>query len=171
MPNHSPQRVLLFCLSGLGDTVMTSPAIAALAAQPERFRMTLLTMFRSVTDYLLEQCFADDIRFVDFLKGRKSEVFGKLWELRRERFDISVITYPHNRIEYNAVGRVIGARRRIGFRFQRQRHVNLPWLNNIVFDEQPQLHVVQENLRWAAELTGLSVDRLPDDMIFRASEQ
>ena len=169
MYSQKPRRVLVFCLSGLGDAIMASPALAAVADRPDRFRLTVLTMFPSVTEYLREQGLTEDVRFVDFLKGAKSEVFKKLWELRREHFDISVIAYPHNRVEYNAVGFVIGARERIGFRYQRQRHLNMPWLNHVVFDEDPALHVVQENLRWAARLTGEDADTLPDDMWFRNS--
>jgi ADP-heptose:LPS heptosyltransferase len=171
MHSQKPKRVLVFCLSGLGDAIMVSPALAALADRPERFRLTMLTMFPSVAEYLREQNFTDDVRLIDFLKGSKPEVFRRLWGLRRERFDISVVTYPHNRIEYNAVSRVIGARQRIGFRYQRQRHVNLSWLNHVVLDEDPTLHVVQENLRWAARLTGEGVDAIPDDMWFRNSPE
>jgi ADP-heptose:LPS heptosyltransferase len=165
------RRVLVFCLSGLGDAVMASPALDALASKPEQFRLSILTMFPSVTEYLREQNFTGDVRFIDFLKGRKPEVFARLWALRRERFDISVITYPHNRIQYNVVSRVIAARERIGFRYQRQRHVNLPGLNHVVFDEDPSLHVVQENLRWAGYLMGEDAATLADDMVFRSSSE
>ena len=37
----------MFRLSGLGDVVLASPAIAALATEPERFHLTLLTLFDS----------------------------------------------------------------------------------------------------------------------------
>jgi len=169
--SQKAKRVLVFCLSGLGDAIMASPAIATLADRPEQFHLTMLTMFPSVMEYLREQNFTNDVRFVDFLKGSKPEVFQKLWELRRERYEISVVTYPHNRIEYNAVSRAIGARLRIGFRYQRQRRVNLPWLNQVLFDENPTFHVVQENLRWAAYLTKEDVGSLPDDMWFRHSAE
>ncbi len=150
---------------------MASPAIAALALKREQFRLTLLTMFGSVTAYLREQGFTDDVRFVDFIKGRKTETFRELWRLREERFDVSVLAYPHNRIEYNSVSFLIGARERIGFRYQRQRHVNLPGLNHMVLDEDPKLHVVKENLRWAAHLTGENAEAIPDDMVFRHSPE
>jgi heptosyltransferase-2 len=149
----------------LGDAVMTSPAIAALAARPQQFRLTLLTMFGSVAAYMKEQQFTDDVRLIDFISGRKPEIFRQLWKLRQERFDVSVVSYPQNRLEYNGVNFVIGARERIGFRYQKQRRRNLPGLNHKVFDEDPRLHVVQENLRWAAYLTG--EEALPDDLLFR----
>lgn len=169
MGHVSLRRVIVFCMSGLGDAVMASPALTALAGRPEKFRLTLLTMFPMVTEYLREQGFTDDVRFVDFLEGRKGNSFKVLWQLRREHFDVSVTPYPQNRIQYNMVSRVIGARERVGFRYQRQRHFNLPILNHVVFDEDPKLHVVEENLRWASYLTGEDVRALPDEMCFRTS--
>ncbi|MDW8345259.1 MAG: glycosyltransferase family 9 protein [Verrucomicrobiae bacterium] len=164
------QRVLIFCLSGLGDTVMASPAIAALAAERDRFHLTLLTMFPSVQEYLREQNFTDDVRFVDFLHASKTTLWWQVVALRRERFDVSVLPYPHNRFEYNMVAALIGARMRIGFRYQKQRHRNFPWLNHKILDEDPKLHVVEENLRWAAELTGRPLECIPDQMHARISE-
>src|SRR5438309_1660454 len=96
MPD-SPKRVLIFCLSGLGDAIMASPALAALAEKREHFSLTLLTMFPMVREYVTEQSFTRDIRFVDFVKGSKRYVFRELWKLRHERFDISVVAYPQNR--------------------------------------------------------------------------
>ena len=169
MQTQPPKRVLIFCLSGLGDTVMTSPAIAALANRPTEFRLTLLTMFPSVAAYLQEQGFTDDVRFLDFINASKPAVFRQLWRLRRERFDVGIMSYPHNRLEYNGVNFVVGARQRIGFRYQKQRQVNLAGLNHVVLDEEPRLHVVQENLRWAAFLAGDEAAALPDDLVFRHS--
>jgi len=166
MTARQPKRVLIFCLSGLGDAIMASPAIAALAARPAEFQLTLLTMFQSVAAYLREQEFTDDVRLVDFLHAGKLAVFRLLWQLRQERFDVSIVSYPQNRIQYNGVNFVIGARERIGFRYTKQRDRNLPGLNHKVFDEEPALHVVQENLRWAAYLTGTDLSALPDDMLF-----
>jgi ADP-heptose:LPS heptosyltransferase len=165
--SRTPKKILVFCLSGLGDAIMASPALMALAERRDKFSLTLLTMFPMVREYLTEQPFTKDVRFVDFIKGRKSYVFRELWKLRRERFDISILPYAHNRIEYNGVSAFIGARCRIGFRYTKQRHVNLPILNNVVLDEDVSLHVVEENLRWAAHLRDEKWELLPADMIFR----
>lgn len=169
MEKHHAKRVLIFCLSGLGDAVMASPALAALAEQPDRFQLTILTMFPMVREYLNEQGFTGDIRFLDFIKGTKPYVFRELWKLRREGFDVSVLPYPHNRREYNAVAAVIGARQRIGYRYTKQRRRNLPGLNHVVLDEDVALHVVEENLRWAALLRGDKVESLSPEMVFRHS--
>jgi len=160
-----PQRVLIFCLSGLGDAILASPAIAALAAQPDRFKLTLLTMFGSVTEYLRDQQFTDDVRLEKLLGMSKFTIFQSARALRRERFDISIVPYAMNRLGYNVFSRVVNARQRIGFRYQRQPVINLPGLNQIVLDEDPALHAVEENLRWATLLTGQK--NLTDDLCYR----
>jgi heptosyltransferase-2 len=171
MEHQQPKRVLVFCLSGLGDAVMASPAIDVLSKRPEQFRLTFLTMFPSVTEYLREQQFSGDVRLIQFLHMPKLKILRNVWPLRQEHFDVSIIPYAMNRLGYNFMSRVIGARERVGFRYQRQRRINVPELSNVVFDEDPTLHVVQENLRWAAYLTGEEVSALPDDLLFRLSPE
>ncbi len=162
-----PRRVLVFCLSGLGDAILASAALAALAARPREFRLTLLAMFGSVKDYLDDQQFTPDVRLVPFLGMSKGEILRHAWPLRQERFDISVLPYAMNRLGYNLLSRVVGARQRIGFRYRKQRIINAPALNQCVIDEDPALHAVQENLRWAARLCRTDVAALADEISYR----
>lgn len=165
MKSQPPQRVLVFCLSGLGDAILASPALAALAAQPDRFKLTLLTMFGSVAEYLRDQQFTDDVRLEKLLGMSKLALFRAARALHRERFDISIVHYAMNRLGYNVFSRVVNARQRIGFRYQRQPVSNLPGLNQVVINEDPALHAVEENLRWATLLTGNK--NLPDELHYR----
>ncbi|MEI6083863.1 MAG: glycosyltransferase family 9 protein [Verrucomicrobiota bacterium] len=128
-------------------------------------------MFPAVAEYLRDQQLTEDVRLIQFLDMPKLKILRNVWPLRRERFDVSIIPYAMNRLGYNFMSRVIGARERIGFRYQRQRRVNVPELNQRVFDEDPTLHVVEENLRWAAYLTGLDIKAIPDDMLFRTAPE
>ncbi len=167
MPELRPKRIMVFCLSGLGDAILASAALAALAARPDQFRLTLLTMFRSVKEYLDDQQFTPDVRLIQFLGMSKWNIFHHAWPLRKEQFDVSVLPYAMNRLGYNLMSRVVGARYRIGFRYQRQFIINAPALNQCVIDEDPSLHAVQENLRWASVLCNTGVDALPDEFSYR----
>jgi heptosyltransferase-2 len=166
MSHDSPRRVLIFCLSGLGDAILASPAIAALAGEPKQFRLTLVTMFPVVAEYLRCQNFTDDVRQIRFLGMSKRQIFRHALALRRERFDVSVLPYAMNRLGYNILGLVVGARLRIGFRYARQRNVNCPWLNHRVIDEDASLHAVRENLRWASVINGQAVSTLNDELCY-----
>ncbi len=161
----------MFCLSGLCDALMCSPSLKALAAVPDRFRLTLVTMFPSVADYLREQQFSDDVRDIRFLGMNKWGIFRECMPLRRERFDVSVIPYAMNRLGYNILSRVVGADYRIGFRYGRQGVRNCPWLNQCALDEDVTLHGVQENLRWAGKLLGCDWRELDDRMVCRVSDK
>lgn len=161
------QRVLVFCLSGLGDAILASPALAALSAMSDRYQLTLLTMFGSVTEYLRDQRFTPDVRHADFLGMSKVAILKQALPLRRERFAVSVLPYAMNRLGYNFLSRVVGARQRFGFRYQRQRWINAPHLNQCVIEEDPTLHAVEENLRWFTRLTGQPRASVADVMICR----
>ena len=151
---QQPKRVVVFCLSGLGDAILASPALASLAGARDRFHLTLVTMFPATTDYLRAQGFTDDVRYIPFLGMSKLGIFLIARAFRREKFDVSVLPYAMNRLGYNLLNYVVGARQRIGFRYQRQRLRNVPQLNNVVIEENTKLHAVEENLRWAALLLG-----------------
>jgi len=160
--DNRPKQVLVFCLSGLGDAILASPALAAVSAERHRFQLTLITMFPSTTDYLRVQGFTNDVRLIPFLGMSKLGIFRHAQALRREGFDISIIPYAMNRLGYNILSFIIGARRRIGFRYQRQSIINFPQLNHVVIDEDPKLHAVEENLRWAVLLLGSNPSRPAD---------
>ena len=143
---------------------MASPALAALAARRERFNLTLLAMFPSVMEYLRDQGFTDDVRLIKFINMPKLTILRHAIALRQERFDISVIPYAMNRLGYNILNFVVGARLRVGFRYQRQALINFPQLNQCVIDEKTALHGVEENLRWAAIITGRDAKTMSDDL-------
>jgi len=151
----------------LGDAILASPALAALRAEPQRFSLTLITMFPSVTEYLQDQDFTNDVRFIRFLNMSRSTILKCALALRRQRFDVSVVPYAMNRLGYNILSYVAGARQRIGFRYQRQRIINLPQINQFVIDEDPKLHAVEENLRWAAALTERDPSLLNRELYYR----
>jgi len=165
------QRILIFCLSGLGDVLLASPALDALSRRSSSFQLTLLTMFPSVKEYLEDQGFTSDVRFIDVFRWSKMKILREFLKLRSERFDVSILPYAMNRLEYNAVSFLVGARLRVGFRYRRQRIVNLPFLNHRLFDEDLAMHVVDENLRWASLLTGTVRSELPDELRFEVPPQ
>jgi len=167
MPNESPQRVIVLCLSGLGDAILSSPAIAALATVPTRYQLTLLTMFKATLEYLQAQEFTEDVRFMPFLGMTKAGILRRALQLRHERFDVSVVPYGMNRLGYNLLSYAIGARQRIGFAYQRQSVYNLPRLNQTVLREEPNLHAVEENLRWAGHLLGTEPQQLSAPLRYR----
>lgn len=142
-----PQRIVVFCLPGIGDAILFTPALAALRRALPAARITAVTMFRGTADILSANPDVDEVRCFDFFKAGKREGLRYVWGLRREGFDLSIMPFPSNRLEYNVVNRLVGRRWRAGHRYQHQSWRNLWFLNNITATEAGNRHNVEENLQ------------------------
>ncbi|HTS18157.1 MAG TPA: glycosyltransferase family 9 protein [Verrucomicrobiae bacterium] len=147
MEARSPKRIIIFCLPGIGDAILFTPALALLRRAFPSAHITALTMFRGTTDILSTNPDLNEVRHFDFFGAPRWKVLRYIWALRQEGFDLSIMTFPSNRREYNAVNRIVGRRWRAAHRYRHQSQRNLWFLNNIVVREDGTLHNVEENLR------------------------
>ena len=104
-------------------------------------------MFRGTADILETNPDLDEVRHYDFFHAKKWDGLRYVLALRREGFDLSIMPFPSNRREYNAVNWLAGRRWRAGHRYHRHNRRNLYFLNNIIVREDGALHNVEENLR------------------------
>lgn len=139
----------MFCLPGIGDAILFTPALAMLRRGLPHAHITAITMFKGTADILETNPDLDEVRQFDFFHARKLEGLRYVLSLRRERFDLSIMPFPSNRLEYNFVNRLVGRRWRAAHRYQHQSWQNLWFLNNITVTELGTLHNVEENLRLA----------------------
>jgi lipopolysaccharide heptosyltransferase II len=141
-----PRRILVLCLPGIGDAILFTPALALLRRAFPEAHITALTMFRGAADVLETNPDVDEVRWFDFFNAGVQAGVRYVWRLRRERFDLSILGFPANRVEYNLVNAFVGRRWRAGHGYQHQRGRNLGFLNNIRVREHGDRHNVEENL-------------------------
>lgn len=149
-----PQRVIVFCLPGIGDAILFTPALALLRRALPQARITVLTMFRGTADILSTNPDIDQVRHFDFFNAGRRDGLRFVLGLRREKFDLSIMPFPSNRLEYNLVNWLVGRRWRAAHRYRHQSWRNLWFLNNIVVREAGKLHNVEENLRLIRAICG-----------------
>lgn len=147
MQDRSPKRVIIFCLPGIGDAILFTPALALLRRALPQARITVLTMFKGTADLLETNRDVDEVRYFDFFHAGKRAGLRYVWALRQEGFDVSLMPFPSNRLEYNLVNRLVGRRWRVGHLYRHQSWRNLCFLNNVLVPEEGTLHNVEENLR------------------------
>ncbi len=152
----SLKRIIVFCLPGIGDTILFTPALAWLRRAYPSAHIVMLTMFQGTREAVSTNPDVDEVRHFDFFNARKWEGIRYVWNLRRERFDLSIMAFPSNRLEYNVLNCVVGRRWRAAHRYDHQSWRNLWFLNNIVVREDRARHNVEENLR----LMGAIADRV-----------
>ena len=88
----------------------------------------------------------DEVLFWPFLKKNPVSSLKFLFKLRKEKFDLSILPCPSNRIQYNVISTICGARNRAGFHYLRQSRQNLDFLNNILIQHIDHIHNVQHNV-------------------------
>jgi heptosyltransferase-2 len=152
MDNQQPKRIIIFCLPGIGDAILFTPALGLLRRALPNARITAVTMFQGTADILVTNPDLDEVRHFDFYNAGKLKGLRYVQGLRRERFDLSIMPFPSNRLEYNLVNWLVGRRWSAAHRYQHQSWQNLWFLNNITVNELGTLHNVEENLRLARAL-------------------
>ena len=139
------KKVLVLPLYGIGDVLMTTPALRNLKEQLD-CEITYLHMFKTTHDILLNNPYIKENIFFPFL------TFSRLQSLRflkqfRGKFDYSINFYPSNRRDYNLAALIVGSPVRIGHRYAMGDLTGLNFLKNRTVREDDSLHNVEENLR------------------------
>lgn len=159
------KQVLVIALPGIGDALLSLPAIRHIHNTWPDAQVDLLVMFKSAQQALETSPLVRRVIFHDFLKSGMLDNLGTVWMLRRIRYDASMLIYPSNRSEYNLIQLLIGARIRGGHRYHHCDLRNLNFINSVSVREDDTLHNVEENIRLAALLTGGSATTDPDDRL------
>ncbi len=139
-------RILVLPLYGIGDVLMTTPALKNMKEKMPSARITYLHMFRTTRDILAGNPNIDDnVRFPFLEAGRLGSVKFVLG--LRGRFDVAINFYPSNRRDYNIASFLSGCRIRIGHTYRMGNLGELNFLKNRTLPEDDRLHNVEENLR------------------------
>ena len=158
------RRIIVFCLPGIGDAILFTPALALLRQLFPQAHIAVMTMFRGTADILATNPDLDEVHHFDFFNAPKLASIRKLWQLRRAGYDLSIMAFPSNRLEYNWVNRFIGHRWAAAHRYAHQSWRNCWFLNNITVREAGTRHNVEENIRLIhaiADRVGVTMPDLP----------
>lgn len=138
-------RILINALSGIGDAIMFSPALAVLKKHLPDARIDMLAMFQQVQDIFRTNPHLNDIYFIDFLHQSKFKSLKEVLAIRANHYDYSIDVYPSNRKEYNILNLLLGAKKRIGTRYNNFSAANYDFLNSVLIKEVKDRHNVLEN--------------------------
>ncbi len=139
-------KILIQLLPGIGDTLMFTPALATLRQNFPNAEIDALVMFRGSYELLETNPHLSRVILWEFLKKGFLENLKFILQLRKNRYALCLTGYPANRLQYNLVNFMVGARWRPTHRY---RHLNLRcggFLNHQVLTENSQTHNVLENL-------------------------
>lgn len=151
----SPQRTLVLCLGGIGDTVLSFAGLRDLRAARPNDHLTALAMWPQSAELLEDLGIFDEVLCHNFQRAPLWKSLAAALRLRSRRFDASVLAFPANRFEYNALSRLLGAKRRWGHSYLRGGDLgNLRMLLTDKIDQVEGRHTIDENRALIAAFTG-----------------
>ncbi|HMJ67057.1 MAG TPA: glycosyltransferase family 9 protein, partial [Candidatus Binatia bacterium] len=147
-------KVLVISLAGIGDTLLATPLLHELRLNFPAAQIDVLVMQGVGARELLEgNPHINSVRFEDMLKRGSFASLRSLWKFRRERYDVSLNTYPQSKIQYRIVARYIGAQQRLSHTYDNRGFLD-NWLVNRTVPQSYELHSIENNLR-LLELLGV----------------
>jgi len=147
-------KILVISLAGIGDTLLSTPLLHGLRLNFPSAQIDVLVMQGAGARELLEgNPHITSVRFEDMLGRGTFANLGSLWKFRRERYDVSLNTYPQSKIQYRIVARYIGAGQRLSHTYDNWGFLD-NWLVNRTVPQSYELHSVENNLR-LLELLGV----------------
>lgn len=132
---------------GIGDVLMTTPALEILKKTLPDSEITYCTMSKSVFDILEGNPNIDKLVYYPLLGRNKFLALLQFIKEQSFRHSINLNFYPSNRLHYNIISLLTFARQRIGHTYLRMNFSQLNWLKNKTITEDDTLHCVEENIR------------------------
>jgi len=139
-------KVLFIALPGIGDALLSTPAIHTLRKHYPEATIDVLCMFRGTKDILDHNDDINNVILWDFIHSSWFKSLRFIISIRK-KYDASINIYPQNRREYNLIGFLIGAPKRVGIKYLRRDKRNFSWLMTHRILENDSLHCTEENLK------------------------
>ncbi len=151
-------KILINALSGIGDALMFSPALKLMKENIPGITIDMLAMFKSVKEMYQESPYINKIHYINFLNQGMFKSIKELFELRANNYDYSINIYPSNRLEYNIVNFILGSRKRIAYHYLHTHIFRAEFLNQILINEEKNIHNVLQNFKIAKFIKGSFVN-------------
>jgi len=162
-------KIIILCLSAIGNTILFTPTLKVLRKRFPKARIDMLVREKTFAEVLKGSRFVDNIYIIKERKGvlKKMNLFLKL---RKNKYDISINAFPSNRLGFNVVAFLIGARTRITHGYNNSKLKTLSFLQNKKIKANPSIHDVEQNFNFL-KLFGVDINKEKKELIFYISKK
>lgn len=141
-------KVVFISLKGLGDTFHLIPAIRILHEHIKNASITILVPDKTCAEIFKHCPYVTPviIKYRQGLIKNLISIIQTLFKIRRERFKISITSFPSNRIWYNLMAFFLKADRRITHDYPCGGLKTLSFLQNCKISALPAKHEIEHNV-------------------------
>lgn len=162
-------KIIIFCLSGIGNTILFTPVLRALRESYPNAQTILLAAKAAFAEPVRGSAVVDDI--VVFEQGPILDKIALLWRLRKARYDFSITAFPSNKWQHNLFAFLVGAKNRITHSYKVARLRTLSFLQNTKVQAVEDVHDVQQNLNLLEPLGIISGPGTEKKLLFHLSDE
>lgn len=145
-------KILVLCLPAIGDGLMATPLIRVLRKKHPKARIDVACMMNGVKYVFNNNPHLDNVHLLTIYSGNKIKGLLQLLSLRKNNYDVSILSFPSYRREYHLVHALIGAKKRIAHSFSTGYWLEFNFLNTDLIAVDEASHNVVNNLNLAYAL-------------------
>lgn len=151
-------KCLIFFTIGIGDSLMVTPVIEKISSYDD-VEFDALTISPQVMDIMKNSGKFNEVHIIPFLKNSIRENFDRLMEVRKIKYDLSILVFPSNHFKYHLVHFFIGAKRKFGMSYTEKNFPDLSFLSGKLLKEDRTLHAIEQNFRLFEFALGRKIER------------
>jgi heptosyltransferase-2 len=140
------KKCLIFFTIGIGDSLMVTPVMESIKSLPD-LEFDALTISPQVDDIMQNSGSFKKVHFLNFQKDSLWESLKIIDNIRKEKYDISVLVFPSNHYKYRVVHFLTGAKKLFGMSYLDKNFPNLAFLSGKLLKEDRSLHAIEQNFR------------------------
>ncbi|HEY0455066.1 MAG TPA: glycosyltransferase family 9 protein [Verrucomicrobiae bacterium] len=138
-------KILVISLAGIGDTLLATPLLRVLRERYPAARIDVAVMHAGSRDILQGNPRVNMVYFQNLIVEKFISNLNFIRTLRRQRYDITINSYPQSKQEYRFIARAIGAPLRLSHRHECFTFLD-SFLVNRVLEQDYNVHCIQNNL-------------------------
>ncbi len=147
MQRNINKKILITPLFGIGDALLTTPALKILKSNYPEFHITFFTFNLATYELFKNNPNIDRLLYYPLIKKGKVTSLFYILKNFSFKFDFVINFYPSNRKDYNFFSFLSFAPKRVGHRYNNFDFKEFNWLKNFTIKENNLLHCVEENVK------------------------
>jgi ADP-heptose:LPS heptosyltransferase len=139
-------KILVISLAGIGDTLIATPLIHELRLNYPEATLDAFVFWPGARDLLEGNPYLSEVYQRNLVKEGLFKSLKFLFQLRKEKYDVSINVHPQSRIHYRVVARLINAPIRVSHDYDNSTSMDRLLVNRTV-PQDYSIHSIENNLR------------------------
>lgn len=147
IPKDSIHRIMILGSIGIGNLLLFSPCLRVLRESFPQAHITMIVLKKGFVELYADDPNVNEVLISDYaVQNTWWKRFRLICDLRKRKFDLSITTFPANRIEYNLLSFLAGVKYRIAHRYHTKFWRTFSFLQNNKIPVDLTLHDLEQNI-------------------------